>query len=145
MAVLDGLAAEVCVEVRQLGGEDVEYDGERAGVGGAGDAEVRGLIGVVAEPGGGPTDEGPIGGVAVRLLRSGAGSVYGNLEVLAKKPGGKHEPIGAIKGIAVYPEVAERAASIALTRKPVSGETLEVRFTEDDSSKVVASADVDAR
>jgi hypothetical protein len=35
LAALDGLATQVCVEVRQLGGEDVEYDGERAGVGGA--------------------------------------------------------------------------------------------------------------
>jgi hypothetical protein len=29
---LDGLAAQVCVEVRQLDGEDVEYDGARASV-----------------------------------------------------------------------------------------------------------------
>jgi hypothetical protein len=27
------LAAEVCVEMRHLDGEDVEHDGERAGVG----------------------------------------------------------------------------------------------------------------
>src|SRR5215207_8412636 len=58
-AVLDGLPAEVCVEVRYLDGEDVEHGGERTGVAGVGDADADadGLIGVVAEPGGGATDE----------------------------------------------------------------------------------------
>jgi hypothetical protein len=68
---LDSLVAEVCVEVWHLDGEDVEHDGERAGVGGGGDSATHGLTGVVAEPCGGATDESSIVAVAVavRVLR----------------------------------------------------------------------------
>jgi P pilus assembly chaperone PapD len=91
--------------------------------------------------------DSPPASVQVTLQRSGAGSIYGNLEVIAKKAGGKPESVGAIKGIAVYPEIPQRAASISLARAPAPGEGLEVRFTEDETAtgKPVASADVDVR
>jgi hypothetical protein len=59
----------VCVEVWHLDGEDVEHDGEGAGVCGRGYSDTRGLTGVVAEPFGGTTHKSAIVAVAVRLLR----------------------------------------------------------------------------
>jgi hypothetical protein len=87
------------------------------------------------------------GSVDLQLTRTGDGSSYGNLEVLAQKGDGRPELIGAIKGLAVYPEIDRRAASIALSRLPVAGEQLTIRYTDDDASpgKVLASANVDAR
>jgi hypothetical protein len=87
------------------------------------------------------------GAVDVQLARAGDGSSYGNLEVLAQKGSGKAESIGAIKGIAVYPEVAVRAASIPLVRLPAPGEQITVRYTDDDATpgKVLATANVDVR
>ena len=87
------------------------------------------------------------GAVDVQLARAGEGSSYGNLEVLAQKGNGKPEPIGAIKGIAVYPEIAVRATSIPLVRMPAAGEQITVRYTDDDATpgKVLATANVDAR
>lgn len=91
--------------------------------------------------------DSPAGSVDLFLTRSGEGSAYGNLEVLAQKGAARPETIGAVKGIAVYPEITRRAASIPLLRAPAAGETLSVRFTDDDASpgKIVATANVDAR
>lgn len=70
-------------------------------------------------------------GVLVDLARSGNRSVYGTLEVMA--PGSK-APIATVKGIAAYPEIAQRSvlvpvdpAKLAAVRGPLS-----VRFTETD-------------
>lgn len=83
--------------------------------------------------------------VALRLTRSGIGSVYGNLEVVTQPANGKAEVIGAVKGIAVYPEIGSRAVAVPLLRAPAAGERLQVRFTEDDASpaKPLAIADVE--
>ena len=85
--------------------------------------------------------------VELQLTRAGAGSVYGNIEVLAQQANGKPESIGAVKGLAVYPEVGRRAVSVPLTRLPAAGEQLLVRFIDDDTApgKVLASAHVDAQ
>ena len=78
----------------------------------------------------------PEGGAAVTtsvlgvdLVRSGTGSVYGNIEVRAGKAG---EVIGTIRGLAVYPEIERRATKIKLTRNPTAAEHLVVTFTDDD-------------
>lgn len=80
--------------------------------------------------------------VALDLVRGGTSSVYGNFEV--RVAGGKKdaEPLGLARGVGVYPEVARRAVRIPLTRAPAPGETLEVTFTDDDTSpgKVLAKA-----
>lgn len=76
------------------------------------------------------------------LVRGGASSVYGNFEVrvVGEKKGA--EPLGVARGVAVYPEIVRRAVRIPLTRAPNPGETLEVTFTDDDTSpgKVIAKA-----
>lgn len=87
------------------------------------------------------------GAVELQLARTGVGSSYGNLEVLAQKGNGKPEAIGAIKGIAVYPEIGLRSASIPLVRLPQAGEQITIRYTDDDATpgKVLATANLDAR
>ncbi|MBX3482264.1 hypothetical protein [Phenylobacterium sp.] len=80
--------------------------------------------------------------VALDLVRGGASSVYGNFEVRVAGAKKDAEPLGLARGVAVYPEVARRAVRIPLSRAPAPGETLEVTFTDDDTSpgKVLAKA-----
>jgi P pilus assembly chaperone PapD len=68
------------------------------------------------------------------LTRSGTGSVYGNLLVRSDKDPKSTEPLGAIGGIAVYPEIDHRAVQLKLRRIPVAGEHLTVTFVDDDRS-----------
>lgn len=67
------------------------------------------------------------------LVRLGANSLYGDVEVRgSKKQGG--ELIGAIRGIGVYPEIDRRQVKIALARLPVAGEQIAIQFRDDDSA-----------
>lgn len=94
----------------------------------------------------GPTQ--PLATLDLALKRSGIGSVYGSLEVVAQKGNAKGEALGAIKGIAVYPEIDHRPVSVGLTRLPANGERITVRFLEDDDSgrsTVLTSASLDAK
>jgi P pilus assembly chaperone PapD len=80
--------------------------------------------------------------VVLDLVRAGAGSVYGNFEVRPVGQGRGEEALGAARGVAVYPEIPQRSVRIPLSRAPAAGETLEVTFTDDDTSpgKVLAKA-----
>lgn len=72
------------------------------------------------------TPEGPA--LALTIGRSGASSLYGNIEVRA----GRDEVVGMVRGIGVYPEIAGRSARVPLMRALRRGETVTVRyFTED--------------
>lgn len=111
----------------------------------AGKAELAALK-LTPNPGRGSTQ--PPATLDLALTRSGSGSIYGSLEVLAQKGSGKGEPLGGIKGIAVYPELEQRPVSIGLSRLPTSGERLTVRFVEDDDSgrvTVLSSANLDVK
>ena len=67
------------------------------------------------------------------LVRLGANSLFGNLEV---KPQGqlRAAAIGLARGVGVYTEIDRRSMQIALSRAPAPGEHLEVTFTDDDTS-----------
>ncbi|MDZ4373520.1 MAG: hypothetical protein U1C74_19140 [Phenylobacterium sp.] len=80
--------------------------------------------------------------VSLDVVRGGASSVYGNFEVRVVGAPKGAEPLGAARGVGVYPEVARRAVRIPLSRPPAPGERLEVTFTDDDTSpgKVLAQA-----
>jgi hypothetical protein len=71
------------------------------------------------------------------LARLGSSSLFGNLEVKGAK--GK-EPIGVARGVGVYTEIDRRTVQLPLTRAPAPGETLEITFSDDDTSpgRVVA-------
>jgi hypothetical protein len=67
------------------------------------------------------------------LVRLGANSLFGDVEVRgSKKLGG--EPIGAVRGIGVYPEIERRQVRIILTRIPASGEQIDLQFRDDDTA-----------
>lgn len=86
--------------------------------------------------------------LSLDLARSGVGSVYGSFEILVDKGRGKPEQIGALKGIAVYPEIDRRSIRLNLTRTPVAGEKLVVRFVDETDAgpgAVLATTTLDVR
>jgi hypothetical protein len=70
--------------------------------------------------------------MAFDLVRTGANSLFGNVEV--RPAGKKGDPIGVARGVGVYPEIDRRTMRVPLTRAPAPGEKLEVSFTDDDTS-----------
>lgn len=74
------------------------------------------------------------GGVLfLELVRQGASSLYGDVEVRAMN-GAKAGPlIGGVRGVAVYTEVPRRALNVPLTRQPTPGERLAASFHDDDT------------
>lgn len=77
--------------------------------------------------------------MAFDLVRTGASSLFGNLEVRMR---GARDPIGFVRGIGVYTELDRRQVRIPLTRDP-GAEKLEITFTDDDTSpgKLIAKLD----
>jgi len=67
------------------------------------------------------------------LVRAGANSLFGDLEVRASK-GRSSEVIGAARGVGVYTEIDRRTVQVPLTRSPTKGEKVEVRFTDGDTA-----------
>lgn len=111
-----------------------------------GEADVRAMIDGAhveyAEPAADrPKDKRPAFAV-FDLVRQGSSSAYGNFEVRAVGERRGAEPLGVVRGVAVYPEIARRAVRIPLSRAPAPGEKLEATFTDDDTSpgKVLAKA-----
>ena len=70
--------------------------------------------------------------MAFDLVRVGANSLFGNVEVRAA--GKREAPVGLARGVGVYPEIDRRSMRVPLTRAPAPGEKLEVAFTDDDTS-----------
>lgn len=79
------------------------------------------------------------------LVRQGANSLYGDLEIRGSRKQGE-EPIGAVRGIGVYPEIERRYVRIPLTRIPAPGELIDIQFRDDDTSpgKILSKASVAA-
>jgi hypothetical protein len=80
--------------------------------------------------------------LSLDLVRQGANSLFGNVEVrVAGQP--KSQPIGIARGVGVYTEIDRRTIQIPLARAPQPGERLEVTFTDDDSApgKLLAKLD----
>ncbi len=81
--------------------------------------------------------------VTMELVRQGASSVYGDVEVHAAGAGrGRDEVIGRVRGVGVYPEIDRRSIRIPLVRAPARGERLSVVFRDDDtrSGEALATA-----
>lgn len=111
-----------------------------------GDADVRATIEGArvefAAPQASRPQDRPAPMLTFDLVRQGSSSAYGNFEVQSAGAKKGAEPLGVVRGVAVYPEIARRTVRIPLVRAPASGEKLEVTFTDDDSSpgKVIAKA-----
>lgn len=67
------------------------------------------------------------------MSRSGAGSVYGNIEIRVGKAR-SGEVIGQVRGIAIYPELERRNVRVPLIRQPRRGETLYITYFADGDS-----------
>ncbi len=80
--------------------------------------------------------------VSFELVRLGPNSLFGNLEVRGSKDRPTADPLGAARGIGVYPEIDRRQVSLPLRRPPQAGEQLEVNFKDDDTApgRLVAKA-----
>jgi P pilus assembly chaperone PapD len=92
----------------------------------------------IAQPGGAPKRT-PV--MVFDLERLGASSLFGNVEI--RSLGHKGAPLGLVRGLGVYTEIAKRTVRVPLTRDPTSGEHLEITFTDDDTSpgKLLAKLD----
>ena len=72
--------------------------------------------------------------LSLDLVRKGANSVYGDVEVFAEDAAGRR-PLTAVRGVAVYPEVARRTVIAALPQRVASGQTLTIIYRDDDAEK----------
>jgi P pilus assembly chaperone PapD len=108
-----------------------------------GDADVSaGMDNIHVEHGGGADNNGQT--LALDLVRKGKSSVYGDVEVRSAKGGA--QPVGVIRGVAVYPEIDHRAVRVILTRPVASGDKLTVVFKDDDTQpgRVLATETITA-
>ena len=71
--------------------------------------------------------------VTFDLVRQGANSLFGNVEVRSNKSRGG-DPLGVARGVGVYTEIDHRSLRIPLTRAPAAGEQLEITFSDDDTA-----------
>ena len=80
--------------------------------------------------------------LSFELVRVGPNSLFGNLEVRGSKDKPTADPIGAARGIGVYPEIDRRRVQLPLKRPPQAGEQLEISFKDDDTApgRIVAKA-----
>jgi len=72
--------------------------------------------------------------LTLEVVRQGANSLFGNLEVRVPGQPRTAAPLGVARGVGVYTEIDRRSIRIPLTRPPQPGEHLEVTFTDDDTS-----------
>jgi len=71
--------------------------------------------------------------LTIELVRQGASSLFGDIEIRAVKAGKPGEVVGGAKGVAVYGEIDRRTLALPLTRIPARGETLSIVFRDDDT------------
>lgn len=79
--------------------------------------------------------------LALDLVRLGANSVYGDVEV---RNGDR--VVGVLRGVAVYPEVERRSVTVPLTEDVRPGDILSITYRDDDAAKgrTLASASLAA-
>ena len=78
--------------------------------------------------------------LAFDLVRAGASSLFGNVEIHSATSG--DEVVGLARGVGVYPEIDTRLVRIPLRRAPALGEVFDVTFVDDDLTpgRVIAKA-----
>jgi P pilus assembly chaperone PapD len=73
------------------------------------------------------------GVVTLEIVRKGASSLYGDVEIRTAGASRTSKPLGALGGVAVYPEIDRRFVEIPVTRALSSGEKLEIVFRDEDT------------
>jgi hypothetical protein len=77
--------------------------------------------------------EAAAGGVmTLDIVRKGASSLYGDIEVRGADRASK--PLGALGGVAVYPEIDRRTVQVPLARAPAKGDQLNIVFRDEDTT-----------
>ena len=71
--------------------------------------------------------------LSLDLLRKGASSLYGDVEVRDPRAARSAAPLGVIRGVGVYGEIDRRAVQVPLGRVPKSGDRLEITLRDDDT------------
>jgi len=79
-----------------------------------------------------PAEGAPNGAIGLDLVRLGANSVYGDVEIRAGS-GATERVVGLVRGIAVYPEIARRTVAAPLASPVAAGETVRVLYRDDDA------------
>lgn len=79
-----------------------------------------------------PTEGSPNGAVGLDLVRLGANSVYGDVEIHAGTGAADHV-VGLVRGIAVYPEIGRRTVIAPLALPLTPGEPVRVVYVDDDT------------
>jgi hypothetical protein len=79
-----------------------------------------------------------------KLVRLGPNSLFGNIEVRGSKDKASADPLAAVRGLGVYPEIDHRDIAMILKRAPLPGEQLEISFKDDDTApgRLVAKATI---
>ena len=81
-----------------------------------------------------PASEGaPNGAVTLDLVRLGANSVYGDVQIRVGTGADEHV-VGQVRGIAVYPEIERRTVVAPLAVPVAAGEAVRVVYVDDDAN-----------
>ncbi len=96
----------------------------------AGIENVRLTYEQIASDSGGAPRRTPV--LSLELTRLGPNSLFGNVEIRGAAERGSGNPLGFVRGVGVYPEIARRSLQVQLSRAPAPGEELEVVFRDDD-------------
>ncbi len=86
-----------------------------------------------------PAEGAPNGAVQLDLVRLGANSVYGDVEVYAGQ-GARERMVANVRGVAVYPEIERRTVTAPLAEPVAVGEPLRVVYKDDDTRAGAALA-----
>jgi P pilus assembly chaperone PapD len=77
-------------------------------------------------------DGAPNGAIQLDLVRLGANSVYGDVQIYAGQ-GARERLVTAVRGVAVYPEIDRRTVVAPLTEALSAGEPLRIVYVDDDA------------
>lgn len=95
-----------------------------------GDVDARaGIDGIVLLA---PVEGAPNGAIQLDLVRLGANSVYGDVQVYAGQ-GSRERLVTAVRGVAVYPEIDRRTVIAPLSEALPAGEPLRIVYVDDDA------------
>lgn len=95
-----------------------------------GDVDARaGIDGIVRLA---PVEGAPNGAIQLDLVRLGANSVYGDVQVYAGQ-GSRERLVTAVRGVAVYPEIDRRTVTAPLSEALPAGEPLRIVYVDDDA------------
>lgn len=70
--------------------------------------------------------------IALTIVRSGTGSVFGDIDVYAGQPRAERR-VGTVRGVAVYPEVERRPFVVGLSQPVTPGERIRIAYRDDNA------------